>query len=68
MIVLLLAAIVIVSIVIIVASQMRERARIERMRKITALEDSYNRAHRLLSEIPGQYLTADLKLLLIKRI
>lgn len=67
MIVLLLAAIVIVSIVIIVASQMRERARIERARKVTALEDSYNRASRLLSEIPGQYLTADLKLLLIKR-
>ena len=67
MIVLLLAAIVTVSIIIIVASQMRERARIERVRKITALEDSYNRANRLLAEIPGQYLTADLKLLLIKR-
>lgn len=66
-IVLFLAVIVIVSIVIIVASQMRERARIERARKVAALEDSYNRAHRLLTEIPGQYLTADLKLLLIKR-
>ncbi|WP_217642294.1 hypothetical protein, partial [Curtobacterium sp. MCBA15_008] len=52
---------------IIVASQMRERARIERIRKTTALEDSYKRAGRLLSEIPGQYFTADLKLLLIKR-
>jgi hypothetical protein len=67
MIVLLLAAVVTVSIIIIVASQMRERARIERIRKTTALEDSYNRAGRLLSEIPGQYFTADLKLLLIKR-
>ena len=67
MIVLLLAAVVTVSIIIIVASQMRERARIERIRKTTALEDSYNRASRLLSEIPGQYFTADLKLLLIKR-
>ena len=67
-IVLLLAAIVTVSIVIIVLSQMRERARIERARKITAQEDAYNRANRLLTEIPGQYLTADLKLLLIKRI
>lgn len=67
MIVLLLAAVVTVSIVIIVASQMRERARIERARKITALEDSYKRANRLLDEIPGQYLTSDLKLLLIKR-
>ena len=67
MIVLLLAAVVTVSIIIIVASQMRERARIERIRKTTALEDSYKRAGRLLSEIPGQYFTADLKLLLIKR-
>ena len=66
-IVLVLAAIVTVSIVIIVLSQMRERARIERARKITAQEDAYNRAHRLLTEIPGQYLTGDLKLLLIKR-
>ena len=38
MIVLLLAAVVTVSIIIIVASQMRERARIERIRKTTALE------------------------------
>jgi hypothetical protein len=67
MIVLLLAAVVIISIIIIVASQIRERARIERVRKTTALEDTYNRAKRLLSDIPGQYLTSDLKLLLIKR-
>jgi len=66
MIVLLLAAIVTVSIALIVASQMRERARIERARKITALEDQYKRANRLLSELPGQYLTNDLKLLLIR--
>jgi hypothetical protein len=66
-IVLLLTGIVVVSIVIIVLSQMRERARIERARKITAQEDTYNRAHRLLTEIPGQYLTPDLKLLILKR-
>lgn len=62
------AVIVIVSIGIIVLSQMRERARIERARRVTALEDSYKRAHRLLTEIPGQYLTRELKLLLINRI
>jgi len=66
MIMLLLAAIVTVSIIIVVSSQMRERARIERARKITALEDRYKRASRLLSELPGQYLTDDLKLLLIR--
>lgn len=66
-IILALAAIVVVSIVIIVVSQMREKARIERARKITALGDSYKRCDRLLSEIPRQYLTPDLKLLLLKR-
>ena len=66
-IVLLLAAIVTVSLVIIVFSQMREKARIERVRKMTAQEDAYNKAYRLLTEIPGQYLTPDLKLLLLKR-
>ncbi|MFL1465413.1 hypothetical protein ACQUWM_02055 [Marinobacter sp. DUT-3] len=65
-IVLILAVIVTVSIVVIVGSQMRERARIERARRMTAQEDQYNRAGRLLGEIPGQYLTPDLKLLLIK--
>lgn len=63
-----LAVIVTVSIGIIVISQMRERARIERVRRITALEDAYNRAHRLLDEIPDQYLTRELKLLLAGRI
>jgi hypothetical protein len=65
MIMLLLAAIVTASIVVVVSSQMRERARIERVRKMTALEDRYKRASRLLSELPGQFLTTDLKLLLI---
>jgi len=66
-IVIILAAVVTVSILLIVASQMREKARIERARKITRQQDAYNRANRLLTEIPGQYLTSDLKLLLIKR-
>lgn len=64
--VLLLTGIIIVSLIIVVLSQMRERARIERARRITAQEDAYNRAHRLLTEIPGQYLTPDLKLLILK--
>lgn len=66
-IVLLLAAIVGVSLIIIVISQMREKARIERARRMTALEDTFNTANRLLSELPGQYLTDELKLLLLKR-
>ena len=67
LIVLLLIAIVGVSLTIIFVSQMREKARIERVRRMTALEDSFNLANRLLSELPGQYLTDELKLLLLKR-
>lgn len=62
------AVIVLVSIALIVISQMRERARIERARRITALEDSYNRTSRMLNEIPGQYLNQELKLILVTRI
>lgn len=66
-IVLLLLAVVVVSIIIVVLSQVRERARIERARRITALEDAYNRAFRIYDELPGQYLTRDIKLLLLRR-
>lgn len=66
-IVLSLAAVVAISILAIVVSQLRERAKIERMRKVTAFEDAYKRAQTLLTEIPGQYLTPDLKLVLIQR-
>lgn len=62
------AVIVLVSILLIVVSQMRERARIERARRITALEDSFNRTNRMLNEIPGQYLNQELKLILVNRI
>lgn len=66
-IILILAALVAASVIIIVAIQMRERSKIERARRTASHEDQYNRANRLLNEIPGQYLTQDLKLLLIKR-
>ena len=62
------AIVVFASIGIIVISQMRERAKIEKARHLTALQDTYNRSHRLLDEIPGQYMTPELKLLLVKRI
>lgn len=62
------AIVVLISILLIVISQMRERARIERARRITALEDSYNRTSRMLNEIPGQYLNQELKLILVARI
>lgn len=66
-IVLLLLTVVVISIIIVVVSQMRERARIERARRVAALEDAYNRAYRIYDELPGQYLTRDVKLLLLRR-
>lgn len=66
-IVIVLAGVVALSIVAIVISQMRERARIERARRMTTLEDSYKRANGLFHELPGQYLTKELKLLLVDR-
>lgn len=66
-IVLALAGIVAISILAIVTSQLREKAKIQRLRKIATLEDAYRRAQSLLTEIPGQYLTTDLKLLLLQR-
>lgn len=66
-IVLLLIGIVVISVVIVVLSQMRERAKIERVRRVTALEDAYNRARRLYDELPAQYMNRDIKLLLLDR-
>ena len=66
-IVLLLLSVVVISIVIVVISQMRERARIERARRVASLEDAYNRAYRIYDELPGQYLNRDIKLLLLRR-
>ncbi|MDO3722504.1 hypothetical protein QVZ43_12305 [Marinobacter sp. chi1] len=62
-----LAAVVVTSIVFIGIRQMRRRARIERLRKTTANENTYNHALGLLSDIPGQYLNAELKLLLVNQ-
>ena len=66
-IVLIFAVIVVVSIVVIGFSQMREKAKIERARKITALENRFRHAKKLFMDIPGQYLSPELKLLLLKR-
>lgn len=61
------AVIVLVSIAIIVISQFREKAKIERARTVKALEDSYHLTQRLLSELPPQYLSRDLKTVILIR-
>jgi len=58
---------IVVSILLIFLSQSREKARLERMRRITALEDAHSRMLRILDELPPQCLTKELRLLLIDR-
>ncbi|PFG09110.1 hypothetical protein [Marinobacter sp. LV10MA510-1] len=65
--VLLLAAVVAIAITVVTISHLREKARIQRIRRIATLEENYKLADRLLTELPGQYLTSDLKLVLIKQ-
>jgi hypothetical protein len=66
-IVLALAALVLLSIGIIVVTQLREKARIEKARKATALEGAYQLTQRLLDELPPQYLTSELKQIILRR-
>ncbi|MFT6979428.1 MAG: hypothetical protein ACJARK_000926 [Marinobacter psychrophilus] len=65
--VLLLIAVVAIAITVVTISHLREKARIQRVRHIAMLEKNYKLANRLLSELPGQYLSSDLKLILIQQ-
>ncbi|PAV26742.1 hypothetical protein CF392_04030 [Tamilnaduibacter salinus] len=57
--------IVVLSIIAIMVSQAREKARLERARRATALEDRFKLSQRLLSDIPSQYLSRDLRRMLL---
>ena len=48
-------------------AQMRERARIERVRKISNLAERYRRLQSLLSDLPPQYLSNDLRVMVAER-
>lgn len=58
---------VLLAIGIVLFVQARERGRLERARRLTALEDAHTRMLRMLNEVPPQFLTTDLRLLLIDR-
>ncbi len=65
--VLLLVAIIVAAIAVVSVTHLREKARIQRARQLIALEGAYKRASRLLTELPGQYQSTDMALLLIKQ-
>ncbi|MDX1589203.1 MAG: hypothetical protein R3296_09705 [Oleiphilaceae bacterium] len=66
-IILTLLALAIVGIGLLVFSQAREKARIEYMRRIQALENRHSLLRRFLEDLPGDYLDRDLKRLILTR-
>lgn len=59
--------IIAISIALIFVGQARERAKIEKIRKVNSLQDLCRRLKRLTDELPPQYLAKELKLLIIER-
>lgn len=62
-----LALLLISGIVLIVVSQMREKARVERMRRIKTLEDGHSLLHRFVDELPNSFLDKALRRLILQR-
>ncbi len=60
-------AIICVCIVVIYIGQARERARVEKVRKISALTERHRRMQCLLHELPPQYLTNELRAMIAER-
>ena len=63
----LFVVLVILAIGIVLFVQGREKSRLERARRLTALEDAHTRMLRMLNEVPPQFLTTELRLLIIDR-
>lgn len=59
--------IILVSIVLVFIGQAREKAKIEKIRKVNSLQDRYRRLKRLAEELPAQYLAKEIKILVLER-
>jgi len=64
--IMILFAVAAVSILVIFTAQAREKARIERQRRLTAAEDGYRHIHSILDGLPPQYLNRELRQLLLR--
>ncbi len=62
-----LVALIIVGLALLVISQMREKARIEKMRKIRTLEDGHGLLRRFVDELPQNYLNRTIQRLILER-
>ena len=60
-----LALLLIIGLVLVVVSQMREKARIEQMRRIKALEDGHSLLRRFVDELPNSFLDKPLRRLMV---
>jgi hypothetical protein len=58
---------ILASIAAIYFVQSREKARINKIRQINSLQDGYRRMQKLLNELPPQYLSRDLRILVLQR-
>lgn len=66
-IIIILIALALLGIALLVISHMREKARIERMRRVKTLEDSHSLLRRFIDELPPSYLDKTLKRLILER-
>ena len=66
-IIIILIALALLGVALLVVSQMREKARIERMRRVKTLEDSHSLLRRFIDELPPSYLDKTLKRVILER-
>jgi len=66
-IVIILVALIIAGLALLIVSQMREKSRIEKMRRIKALEDGRALLRRFIDELPQNYLNKTLRRLILER-
>lgn len=67
-IVIILFVITLAAIGLIFFIQARERARIERARRLAGAEDAFQHSYRLLDELPPQYLNRELRQVIVNRL
>ena len=66
-IIIVLVALALLGIALLVISHMREKARIERMRRVKTLEDAHSQLRRFVDELPTSYLDKTLRRLILER-
>lgn len=66
-IILILVSLAVLGIALLVVSRLRERSRIQRMRRVKNLEDAHSQLRRFVDELPTPYLDKTLRRLILER-